>query len=66
MASKPQTTPVRATDADIARMDRIAPKLERRNRGAKFKRPGVITKALDALERELAGPAKAATETPAT
>lgn len=57
MATKSQeTTPVRATAADIARMDKLAPKLEKRNRGSKFKRPGVITKALDALERELSKP----------
>ena len=37
-------------------MDKIAPKLEKRHRGATFKRPGVITKALDALERELSKP----------
>ncbi|GEM_PF-5950370 len=57
MATKSHdTTPVRATEADIARMDRLVPKLEKRHRGATFKRPGIITKALDALERELSKP----------
>ena len=57
MATKSQeTTPVRATAADIARMDRLVPKLEKRHRGSTFKRPGIITKALDALERELSKP----------
>lgn len=54
--SQSPTTLVRASQADAERMDKIAPKLEKRHRGATFKRPGVITKALDALERELSKP----------
>lgn len=51
---QPQSTMVRALVSDADRMDRIIPKLEKENRGSRFRRPGVITKALDALERELA------------
>jgi hypothetical protein len=53
MASKSQeTTTVRTTPADVERMDRLARKLERKHPGAHYKRPGVIAKALDALEKE--------------
>lgn len=61
MSNKTQeTTSVRALPADAERMDKLVPKLEKRHRGATFKRPGVITKALDALERELSKPVEQA------
>lgn len=55
MDSKTQeSTTVRTTPADVARMDKLAVSLEERYPGSTYRRPGVITKALDALEKDLA------------